>query len=113
MRERRANARYRVWFPVTLIVDGEETTAITYDVSASGVLMACPSDVAPGTGLRLCFQLKLDAPPRDIDAVVLRCEPTDDLLGPWQRRLAVQFEEPQPDLEAILVAASEDGAEGG
>lgn len=106
MRERRANARYRVWFPVTLVVDGQETTAITFDVSASGGLLACPSEVGAGTSLVLRFQFELDASPREIEAVVLRCEPSGDQLGPWQRRLAVQFGAPQEDLEAILVEAS-------
>ena len=40
MEERRSKERFSVWFPLTVITDdGEEGTAITFDVSAAGLLI--------------------------------------------------------------------------
>ena len=114
MKERRANARYRVWFPMTVIHDeGDDGTAITVDVSASGLLMLSPSPLEPGSTVTLRLELGLDEPSRDVKAEILRAELATDLRGPWTHRMAVRFEIEQPDLEPIIVAASEEPPDDG
>lgn len=108
--ERRGQERYRVWFPMTVRTpEGEEGTAITYDVSATGLLMACPGELAVGAVIHLSFRVGADDPPREIAARVLRVEPRPDEEGPWRFRMAVEFAEAQPDLEGVLAARAEDG----
>lgn len=109
--ERRANERYRVWFPMTVVTDdGEEGTAITYDVSATGLLMACPGFLETGSHVTLKFKVSSDeGEERVVPATILRME--DNLegdSGPWRYRMAVQFDDPHPELEALLEREAED-----
>jgi len=108
--ERRANERYRVWFPLTVVTDeGQEGTAISYDVSASGLLMACPGSLQVGDEVTLRFKMAAaDERERAVRAKVLRVEATSDPEGPWRYRMAVEFAEPQPDLEGLLEGQVED-----
>lgn len=108
--ERRASERYRVWFPMTVVTDqGEQGTAITYDVSASGLLMACPGRLDLQAHVTLRFKLAHgDAPERSIPGTIVRVEENDGEQGPWRYRMAVQFDTVQPNLEAILEANAED-----
>ena len=110
MDERRGNDRYRVWFPMTVVTDdGEEGTAITYDVSATGVLMACPGRLDVGAHVTLRFRVEADAPETSIAAKLIRVEESPDEQGPWRFRLAVEFDEPHPELEAIVAQHAESG----
>ena len=106
--DRRGQERYRVWFPMTVRTrEGEEGTAITYDVSATGLLMACPGPLDVGASIHLSFRVGADDPTREIAARVLRVEPRPDEQGPWRFRMAVEFDEAQPDLEGALIAHAE------
>ncbi len=107
--ERRANDRYRIWFPMTVVTDdGDEGTAITYDVSASGLAMACPGRLEVGVRVQLRFRVAESDEARSIAAQILRVEENDDEHGPWRFRMAVQFDEPQPELEGLLEAHGEE-----
>ncbi|HJL14859.1 MAG TPA: PilZ domain-containing protein [Sandaracinaceae bacterium LLY-WYZ-13_1] len=108
--ERRAKERYRVWFPMTVVTEeGDEGTAITFDVSAGGLLMACPGRLEVGTPVTLRFKISGDdAEERRIAAEVVRVEPGFDEEGPWRFRMAVRFAAPQPDLEGVLREHAED-----
>lgn len=102
--ERRANERHRVWFPMTVVTDdGGKGTAITFDVSATGVLMACPGELKLGSRVTLRFTLSTEDEERVVSGTVRRAE-----LNPgdarWRHRLAVEFDEPHPELEALLEA---------
>lgn len=108
--ERRSTERYRVWFPMTVVTDaGEEGTAITYDVSSTGLLMACPGGLEAGAHVTLKFTISDAGEAREVPATILRLEanePGD--TGPWRYRMAVAFDEPHPELEALLKAAMDE-----
>lgn len=108
--ERRTNLRYRVWFPLRVVTEeGEEGTAITYDVSTVGLLMACPGSLELGRSVQLRFRVSPDEPEeRAIRGTIVRLEPReegDD--GPWRHRMAVRFDQPQHELEAALRSEAE------
>jgi PilZ domain-containing protein len=106
--ERRAKERYRVWFPMSVLTEsGAEGTAITYDVSAGGLLMACAGRLEVGTRVTLHFRVGSGDPPeRAIAASIVRVDENAEDDGLWRFRMAVQFDAPEPDLEAVLIAES-------
>ena len=109
--ERRGGERYRVWFPVTVTTEGgEEGTAITYDVSTEGLLLACPGALPVGARVTLRFEIAEDpAGPREVRASVVRVEDNPVAAdGPWRYRLALAFESSQPELEQLLEAQGDD-----
>lgn len=106
--ERRANERYRVWFPMSVVTaEGAEGTAITFDVSATGLLMACPGRLAVGDRVELRFRVRQEEEERTLGASILRVEENVGEEGPWRFRMAVRFDEPHPELEGILELSSE------
>jgi c-di-GMP-binding flagellar brake protein YcgR len=110
--ERRDRERYRVWFPMQVVKEsGEEATAITYDVSVGGLLMASPGRLEIDARVELRFRVaETDAAAVVVHGRVVRLEPRqegDD--GPWRHRMAVQFDEPRPDLERSLRTEVEEG----
>jgi hypothetical protein len=109
--ERRRQERYQVWFPMTVVThDGQEGTAITYDVSSTGVLMACPGRLERGARVTLRFRIDPDTPERSIVGAIVRIEEQPDEEGPWRYRMAVDFETAQPDLQGLLEAAAREQA---
>jgi hypothetical protein len=103
MDERRSSERYRVWFPVTVVTaSGEEGTAITYDVSAAGILMACPGRLEAGEAVTLRFRVEQDEDERSFPAKIVRSEENDEDDGLWRYRMAAHFDEPHPELENML-----------
>ena len=108
--ERRANERYRVWFPMTVVTDaGEIGTAITYDVSSTGLLMACPGSLDAGSHVTLKFKVSDEAEETVVPATIIRLEENEEGdAGPWRYRMAVNFDEPQPALESLVQAESDE-----
>jgi hypothetical protein len=117
MEDRRKHPRHRVWFPLTLRTEdgAEEAFAISYDLSSSGLLMACPGRLAPGTRVRIQLHAEGDGPPLEAEGEVLRVRDNDPegAAGPWRYRMAVRFTEPVPWLEAALQNAAEQATEEG
>ncbi|MBX3276000.1 MAG: PilZ domain-containing protein [Sandaracinaceae bacterium] len=105
MDERRASERFPVWFPMTVVTDdGEEGTAITYDASAGGLLMGCAGVLAVGAHVVLRFTLGGEPAERAVGAHVVRVEEASDEAGPWRFRMAVEYDAPHPELEALIAA---------
>ena len=103
--ERRSKDRFRVWFPVTIVTDdGEEGTAITSDVSATGLLMKCPGRLSVGAHVTLRFKLDAEDTARAMGAKVVRSDDGGEAEAPWRYWMAVEFDEPQPELEGLLPA---------
>jgi hypothetical protein len=102
--ERRSKARERVWFPLTVTVEGgAEGTAISYDVSAAGLQMASPGPLEEGVAVTLRFRRSPDAAEEvEVLGDVVRVEERPSEGAPWRYRLAVRFREARPDLEGIL-----------
>ena len=99
---RRTNERFQVWLPVK--VDAlKEGLAVTHDASSRGVLMVTASKLEPGSTVEIAVKLPEDPELRHVTGRVVRVEENpEDPHGLWPHRLAVEFDEPQPDLEWVV-----------
>ncbi len=102
--ERRRHERYAIWFPVQVVVEGEESTAVTFDASLSGLRVSSAVRLEVDTIVTLSFRVPPDsAETRQVQGKIIRVEPnTDDPDGFWRHRLAIQFLEAIPELESVL-----------
>jgi PilZ domain len=100
--ERRTNHRYQVWVPVK--VDAlREGIAVTHDASNTGVLMVTASTLEPGAPVTITLRTPDKQQTRRLNGKVVRVEVnTEDPHGLWPHRMAIEFEEPVPDLEWML-----------
>jgi hypothetical protein len=101
--ERREHKRRRFWLPVEL--DGlPNGFAVSHDASDSGLLLVCSSTLEVGTLVLLTFRIPPGGPVViQVSARVVRVSANDeDPDGLWPFKMAVQFEEPVPALEAYL-----------
>jgi hypothetical protein len=104
--ERRSDARYALWLPVR--VDAlEEGVAVSHNISTRGLLLVTASTVAIGAPISVTFRIPADAPhERTVIGHVIRVERNEaDPLGLWPHRMAIQFDEPVPELEPMLEEA--------
>jgi phosphoenolpyruvate carboxylase len=81
--------------------------AMTHNIGAGGMLMVLGSDLTVGESVRVTFRI----PPGDVERVlqgtVSRIEPNaEDPEGAWPMRVAVVFENVDPELTPILEAAA-------
>ena len=99
---RRETDRYQVWIPVK--VDAlKEGLAITHDASSRGVLMLTASTLTEGSPVEIALKFPDDPVPRRVTGRVVRVEPNAaDPHGLWPHRMAVEFDEPMPDLEWVV-----------
>ncbi|GAB4210013.1 MAG: hypothetical protein OHK0013_30120 [Sandaracinaceae bacterium] len=107
MSERREHVRHEVWFPVEVEVEDGTAIAVSYDVSTGGLLMATGGKVDVGTELTVSFRTSVDAPENRVKGHVVRVERNPPSVDSrWRYRLALAFDEPQPEIEALLRASS-------
>jgi hypothetical protein len=107
MSERREHERHEVWFPVEVEVEDGTALAVSYDVSSGGLSMAAGGKVEVGTELTVTFRTAVDSPEKRVKGRVVRVErnpPTVD--SRWRYKLALAFAEPQPEIEALLLASN-------
>jgi PilZ domain len=107
VQQRREYSRYRLWFPVKLEAGGEAAMAMNHNIGAGGMMMVLGKDLAVGEAVTVTFQL----PPGDVEiqvkGSVLRIEPnSEDPEGAWPLRVAVAFEDVDPELVPLLEEAS-------
>jgi hypothetical protein len=107
--ERRAQPRHLIWFPVTIESSPGtpgELWSVCRDVSTGGILVNAAGLLEAGAKVAVTFRVHPDdAEERRLEGRIVRIMPnTDDPLGPWPHRLAIEFDEPVPELEAILSA---------
>jgi hypothetical protein len=94
-----------VWFPIAVQSSIGEGIAISYDVSSGGLLMACPGKLEAGAAVTVKFRIDASAPEQEVRGKVVRVEKNqNDEDGPWRWRIAVEFEQPVPEVEALLAA---------
>ena len=107
--DRRTSPRFVVWFPVHL--DGDESggVAVTKDVSRSGMLVATADELVVGAEVTVTFRVvPVDGALREVKGTIVRIEKNDsDAVGPWPHKVAVEFDQPLPELEPVLRAATE------
>ncbi len=103
--ERREHTRHAVWFPVSIESPAGEGVAITHDASSGGLLVSCPGSLEVGAVVTVTFRIRKDEPEHRVKGKVVRIIPTGD-EGPWRFRIALGFDEPMPELEALLARAA-------
>ena len=104
--ERRSDARHALWLPVR--VDAlKEGMAVSHNISRRGLLMVTASTLEVGAMITVTFRIPADAPDeRTVVGRVIRVEKNEvDPMGLWPHRMAVQFDEPVPELEPLLEEA--------
>lgn len=108
MDERRDKNRYQVWFPVELDADAlKKRLAVTRNVSSRGLLLSASTNLDEGSKVIVTFRvLPGDAQERSVQGTIIRVEKnTDDPDGLWPLRIAVEFDQPIPEIEAKLKEA--------
>lgn len=106
MDERRIAKRYEVWFPMRFDTETSgQGVAVSHNISTTGVLMATAGTLDEGATVTVHFQIS----PRDpsehrIEGRIIRIEPNAaDPHGLWPMRVAVEFQNPLPELESVLM----------
>jgi hypothetical protein len=104
MSEKRAFQRRGIWFPVTLETNTGEVWAVARDAGAGGILISSAGALVVGTEVTVTFRMAPDDPTeRKVKGKIVRFEPNrNDGGGAWPHRLAIAFDEPQPELESLL-----------
>jgi hypothetical protein len=103
--ERREHDRFPLWFPVQVTSETvTEGMAVSHDTSLTGMLINVATQLAVGTEVTLAFRVPPDHPSEHrVKGKILRVTPnTDDPYGLWPQRMAVEFDEPQPGIEASV-----------
>ena len=107
MNERREHRRHEVWFPVEVDVEDGRAIAVSYDVSTGGMLMAAGGSVDVGTELVVTFRVLRDGPEKRVKGRVVRVDRNPASVdNRWRFKLALVFDEPQPEIEALLRGVS-------
>ena len=108
--DRRAHPRYRLWLPARIEGDDQPSRlAIGHDVSQTGSLLVTRQQLAMGQQVRIFVRIPPDGEDEvAVRARVVRVEPNDaDPEGLWPTRVAVEFDQPYPEIETLLRSHSE------
>jgi hypothetical protein len=100
MTDKRNYHRFKIWFPVTLVIDQTEVWAICRDASSGGFLVSAESPLEVGTQLTARFKVSPRArTERTLDAKVVRTEAAiGELMLAFPYRAALEFANPVHDL---------------
>jgi len=98
--EKRTYQRYKIWFPVTILIGKREVWAICRDASSGGFLLSAESPVEVGQNVRARFKVSPRArAERMVSAKVVRTEASvGELMLAFPYRAALEFTKPVPDL---------------
>ncbi len=99
--DRRIDPRHLACFPAYVeAVEGVQRSALIRDLSVSGALLLTRARLAIGDTVKLALHLREGEAPRVTTARVVREERRpSEMVHPWTQSVAVQFEEPIPELE--------------
>lgn len=101
--ERREHTRHEVWFPVEVEVEDGTAIAVSYDISSGGLLMAAGGRVEIGTELMVTFRVQRDGTEKKVKGRVVRVDKNPQSVDiRWRYKLALAFDEPQPEIEALV-----------
>lgn len=108
--ERRTASRHRVFIPIR--VDGRRdaqvgkvTSAVTRDVSESGLLIRTRRQFTVGAPVTIAVQTESDPQPRELSGSIVRIAAnTADPTGLWPFEVAVRLDYPDAALQAHAVA---------
>jgi hypothetical protein len=98
--------RYQVWFPVQLASQELGGLGMTHNVAAGGMLLASSAALEPGQRVKVSFAVPPRGVYREHEGSVVRVEDNpEDPEGMWPKRIAIAFDEVDPELEALLQEA--------
>jgi hypothetical protein len=108
MEEKRAYTRYALWFPVTVDADTHQVFAVCHDASARGIKISGSAELNVGDAVTVIFRvLPDDAVERKLEGRIVRVErQSDDPREVWPHRMAIEFLEPDAQLQALFKRAS-------
>ncbi|MGD8858734.1 MAG: PilZ domain-containing protein [Myxococcales bacterium] len=111
--QRRHHGRYRIWFPVRLEAEAVDGMAVNHNISAGGMLVALSTKLSEGERVRVHFRMPPDSQARHaVEGKVVRIEGNpEDPDGMWPYRIAVAFDDVDPELVPFLEAAAQHLAE--
>jgi PilZ domain len=101
---KRAHDRFTLWLPVKLDARSGRMEAVCRDASPGGILVSGGSELKVGDRVTISFWLS----PEEGDAYILgRIVRVDEGAGEdGSRRMAIEFMQPVPQLEALFKRAS-------
>jgi hypothetical protein len=108
--EKRGYTRYPIWFPVTVQAEAGEVWAVSRDASPGGILLSGATSLQIGSRVTVTFRIRADdTTEHNVAGTVVRMAPNvdDDPRGVWPHRMAIEFNEPLPEIELPLKRASE------
>lgn len=107
--ERRGDPRHLACFPAYLETpQGVPRSALIRDLSISGALLLTRARLSVGDVVKLALHLREGVPPHETSARVVREERRpNELVHPWTKAVAVQFETPIAALEGEAKALAE------
>lgn len=105
--ENRRSRRVKTWFPVRMRHGERRNTAVAKDVSSRGILLAARRQLEPGSEVHVSLHLDPEAgAPRLVHGRVVRNEPNaNDPGGLWPYKVAIEFDQADPDLLNQVSAA--------
>ena len=107
--ERRAQ-RYTVWLPVR-VAELAEGMAVSHNASSRGILLVTAQTLDVGSLVTIRVGLPPDgSEERQVQGRVVRVEDnSDDPDGLWPHRLAIEFDDVVPELDAVFRSLAEQG----
>ena len=103
--ERREHDRYRLWIPVEIdSADGSTWPGVIHDVSERGALAVTAATFKIKVRVTVRFHLPPDSNvERSLEGEIARVGVNGaDPDSLWKKAIAVQFDEPIPDLDALI-----------
>jgi hypothetical protein len=98
--ERRTYQRHDLWLPVR--VDGIEAgIAVTHNASQNGLLIVTATEAEIGTNVTVSFHVPGGREHTAVGKVVRSGRNDDDPEGLWPYAMAVEFEDPLPDVDTL------------
>lgn len=105
--QQRQHGRYRIWFPVRVTSSSVDGMAVNHDISAGGMLIALSARLELDAPVEVRFSVPTTSQgERVMQGKVVRIEDNaDDPDGLWPYRMAVAFDDADPDLIPLLERA--------
>lgn len=102
--------RYTVWLPIRL-ADLDEGMAVSHNASGRGMLFVTANALDVGSTVNIVVQFPPEGTQeKRLQGRVVRVETNrDDPHGMWPNRVAVEFDEADPEVEAALASLAEAG----
>ncbi len=102
--DKRSHTRFALWLPVKIDTRSGRMEAVCRDASPGGVLVTGSAELKVGDRVTITLQLGSEDAPAFILGKIVRVQEGTDADG--ARRMAIEFLQPVPELEALFRRAS-------